>query len=110
MGVELVDVYYQRRLNPSVPVEESRGAMEAHVAEGKVRDLDISEQSVGDLERVLPIHPVTAVQSELSLWTRDYLHDVVPWCAANGTFPGSGSGRLRRPTGSASSTGEASNR
>jgi len=54
------------------------------VAAGKVRSLGISEASVAELERVSPIHRVTAVQSELSLWTRDYLADVVPWCAAHG--------------------------
>jgi aryl-alcohol dehydrogenase-like predicted oxidoreductase len=54
------------------------------VASGKVRFLGISEASVADLDRIARIHPVTAVQSELSLWTRDYLEDVVPWCAANG--------------------------
>ena len=54
------------------------------VAAGKVRWLGISEAKVPELERVARIHPVTAVQSELSLWTRDYLGDVVPWCAGNG--------------------------
>ncbi len=54
------------------------------VAAGKVRFLGISEAKVDELERVSRIHPVTAVQSELSLWTRDYLADVVPWCAAHG--------------------------
>jgi aryl-alcohol dehydrogenase-like predicted oxidoreductase len=53
------------------------------VRSGKVRYLGISEPSVADLERVSRVHPVTAVQSELSLWTRDYLADVVPWCAAH---------------------------
>jgi aryl-alcohol dehydrogenase-like predicted oxidoreductase len=54
------------------------------VADGKVRFLGISEAKVDELERVSRIHPVTAVQSELSLWTRDYLADVVPWCGAHG--------------------------
>jgi aryl-alcohol dehydrogenase-like predicted oxidoreductase len=54
------------------------------VAAGKVRWLGISEATVADLERIHRIHPVTAVQSELSLWTRDYLKDVVPWCGKNG--------------------------
>jgi aryl-alcohol dehydrogenase-like predicted oxidoreductase len=54
------------------------------VAAGKVRFLGISEASVEELERVSRVHPVTAVQSELSLWTRDYLAGVAPWCAAHG--------------------------
>ena len=54
------------------------------VAAGKVRWLGISEATVEDLERIARIHPVTAVQSELSLWTRDYLAGVVPWCAGSG--------------------------
>jgi aryl-alcohol dehydrogenase-like predicted oxidoreductase len=54
------------------------------VAAGKVRSIGLSEVSVGELDRASAIHPVAAVQSELSLWTRDRLADVVPWCRANG--------------------------
>jgi len=84
LGVEVIDLYYLHRIDPKVPVEESWGAMAGLVAAGKVRWLGISEASVSELERVSRIHPVTAVQSELSLWTRDYLSEVVPWCAAHG--------------------------
>jgi aryl-alcohol dehydrogenase-like predicted oxidoreductase len=85
LGIDVIDLYYLHRIDPNVPVEETWRAMAGLVEAGKVRYLGISEPSVADLERVSPIHPVTAVQSELSLWTRDYLGDVVPWCAAHGT-------------------------
>ena len=84
LGLDVIDLYYLHRVDPRVPVEETWGAMAELVAAGKVRSLGISEASVAELERVSRIHPVTAVQSELSLWTRDYLKDVVPWCAARG--------------------------
>jgi len=84
LGVDVIDLYYLHRIDPQTPVEESWGAMAGLVTAGKVRWLGISEPSVEKLEAVARIHPVTAVQSELSLWTRDHLSDVVPWCAANG--------------------------
>jgi len=83
LGVDTIDLYYLHRIDPKVPVEETWGAMAGLVAAGKVRWLGVSEATVADLERMHRIHPVTAVQSELSLWTRDYLGDVVPWCAAH---------------------------
>jgi aryl-alcohol dehydrogenase-like predicted oxidoreductase len=84
LGIDVIDLYYLHRIDPNVPVEETWGAMAGLVAAGKVRQLGISEASVGELERVSRVHPVAAVQSELSLWTRDYLGDVVPWCASRG--------------------------
>lgn len=84
LGIDVIDLYYLHRVDPQVPVEETWGAMGGLVAAGKVRYLGISEASVEELERISRVHPVTAVQSELSLWTRDYLVDVVPWCAAHG--------------------------
>ncbi len=84
LGIDAIDLYYLHRIDPQVPVEETWGAMADLVASGKALALGISEASVAELERVSRIHPVTAVQSELSLWTRDYLSDVVPWCAAHG--------------------------
>jgi len=84
LGIDTIDLYYLHRIDPKVPVEQTWEAMAGLVAAGKVRYLGISEPSVSDLERVSRIHPVTAVQSELSLWTRDYLADVVPWCGAHG--------------------------
>jgi aryl-alcohol dehydrogenase-like predicted oxidoreductase len=84
LGVDLIDLYYLHRIDPEVPLEESWSAMAGLVSAGKVRWLGISEATVADLERVSRVHPVTAVQSELSLWTRDYVAEVVPWCRANG--------------------------
>jgi aryl-alcohol dehydrogenase-like predicted oxidoreductase len=85
LGIDVIDLYYLHRIDPKVPVEETWGAMAELVAQGKVRYLGISEAKPDELDRVARIHPVTAVQSELSLWTRDYLGDVLPWCAAHGT-------------------------
>ena len=84
LGIDTIDIYYLHRIDPKVPVEQTWEAMAGLVAAGKVRYLGISEPSVADLERVSRIHPVTAVQSELSLWTRDYLADVVLWCGVHG--------------------------
>jgi len=85
LGLETIDLYYLHRIDPETPVEETWSAMAGLVAAGKVRWLGISEAKVAELERIRRIHPVTAVQSELSLWTRDYLEDVLPWCETNGT-------------------------
>ena len=84
LGVDVIDLYYLHRVDPATPVEETWAAMAGLVAAGKVRRLGISEPTVGELDRVSRIHPVTAVQSELSLWTLDPLGDVVPWCAEHG--------------------------
>jgi aryl-alcohol dehydrogenase-like predicted oxidoreductase len=85
LGLETIDLYYLHRIDPETPVEETWSAMAGLVASGKVRWLGISEAKVAELDRIQRIHPVTAVQSELSLWTRDYVADVLPWCEANGT-------------------------
>ena len=84
LGVDHVDLYYLHRVDPDVPVEESYGTLAEFVAEGKTRALGICEVDVGTLERVNAIHPISAVQSELSLWTRGPLDEVVPWCEAHG--------------------------
>jgi len=84
LGIDVIDLYYLHRIDPEVPVEETWGAMAELVRAGKVRWLGISEAKVPELDRIAAIHPVTAVQSELSLWTRDHLEDVAPWCAARG--------------------------
>ena len=79
-----VDLYQLHRVDEKVPVEETWGAMADLVSEGKVRYLGLSEVAVDEIEKAHAIHPVTSVQSELSLWTRDPLDAVLPWCAANG--------------------------
>jgi aryl-alcohol dehydrogenase-like predicted oxidoreductase len=78
LGTDRIDLYYQHRVDPNVPIEETVGAMAELVAEGKVRHLGLSEASAGSLERAVAVHPITALQSEWSLWTRDIEADVLP--------------------------------
>jgi len=84
LRTDVIDLYQLHRIDPAVPLEESWGVMAELVQAGKARALGLSEANVDELERARAIHPVASVQSELSLWTRDHLTDVVPWCAANG--------------------------
>ena len=83
LKVDEIDLYYLHRVDPETPLEDTWGAMARLVEAGKVRWLGISEPKVPQLELAHRIHPVTAVQSEMSLWTRDYVGDVAPWCADN---------------------------
>jgi aryl-alcohol dehydrogenase-like predicted oxidoreductase len=71
LGIEQIDLYYQHRIDPQVPVEETVGAMAELVRAGKVRLLGLSEVSAATLRRACAVHPIAAVQSEYSLWTRD---------------------------------------
>ncbi|MGN6235189.1 aldo/keto reductase [Dyella sp.] len=71
LGVDTIDLYYQHRVDPSVPIEETVGAMAELVQAGKVRYLGLSEASGATLERACKVHPIAALQSEFSLWTRD---------------------------------------
>ena len=80
LGVEYIDLYYQHRVDATVPVEETWGAMKELVDAGKVRFLGISEASAGTLARAHAVHPVTAIQSEYSLWTRDPEDGVLDTC------------------------------
>jgi aryl-alcohol dehydrogenase-like predicted oxidoreductase len=84
LQTDCIDLYQLHRVDPTVPLEESWGAMADLVREGKVRALGLSEVSVEQLRRAMAVFPVTAVQSELSLWTRDPVTTVVPWCAEYG--------------------------
>jgi aryl-alcohol dehydrogenase-like predicted oxidoreductase len=84
LRTDVVDLYYLHRVDDHVPLEESWGAMAALVEKGIVRAIGLSEVGLDELERAHAIHPVAAVQSELSLWTRDALDEVVPWCANHG--------------------------
>lgn len=77
LGVDHVDLYYQHRVDPSVPVEETWGALAELVAAGKVRHLGISEAAPATIRRAHQVHPVTAVQTEWSLWSRDVEDDGV---------------------------------
>jgi aryl-alcohol dehydrogenase-like predicted oxidoreductase len=71
LGVEHIDLFYQHRVDPNVPIEETVGAMGELVQEGKVRYLGLSEASAETIRRAHATHPITAVQTEYSLWTRD---------------------------------------
>jgi aryl-alcohol dehydrogenase-like predicted oxidoreductase len=84
MGIETIDLYYQHRVDPKVPIEETVGAMSRLVEEGKVRFLGLSEAAPRTLERASSVHPITALQTEYSLWTRDPEPEVLPTCRALG--------------------------
>ncbi|HYZ17846.1 MAG TPA: aldo/keto reductase [Candidatus Acidoferrum sp.] len=71
LGVDTIDLYYQHRVDPSVPIEETVGAMAALVAVGKVRYLGLSEAAPQTIRRASAVHPIAALQTEYSLWTRD---------------------------------------
>src|SRR5213079_1097488 len=80
LGVEAIDLYYQHRVDRTVPIEETVGAMAELVKAGKVRHLGLCEVSPQTLERAHKVHPITALQSEYSLWTRDPEGDVFDTC------------------------------
>ncbi|WP_371583680.1 aldo/keto reductase [Streptomyces sp. NBC_01314] len=80
LGTDHVDLYYLHRTDPEVPIEESVGALAETVAAGKARAIGLSEVSVEQIKRAQSVHPITAVQSELSLWTRDWMTEVLPYC------------------------------
>ncbi|MGV9630754.1 aldo/keto reductase [Streptomyces sp. NPDC003487] len=80
LGTDHIDLYYQHRVDPNVPIEETVGALGELVAEGKVRYIGLSEASAQTIRRAHAVHPVTAVQSEYSLWSRDVEAEVLPTC------------------------------
>ena len=78
LGTDHIDLYYQHRLDPDTPIEDTVGAMAGLVAEGKIRHIGLSEAWVGTIRRAHAVHPITALQSEYSLWTRDPEQEVLP--------------------------------
>ena len=78
LGIEVIDLYYQHRVDPNTPIEETVGAMAELVKEGKVRYLGLSEASPRTIERAHKVHPITALQTEYSLWTRDVEDEILP--------------------------------
>jgi aryl-alcohol dehydrogenase-like predicted oxidoreductase len=80
LRTDVIDLYQLHRVDPKVPIEESVGEMGRLVSEGKIRFIGLSECTVEELERAQRVHPITSVQSELSLWTRDALMEVLPFC------------------------------
>jgi aryl-alcohol dehydrogenase-like predicted oxidoreductase len=84
LGTEYVDLYQLHRVDPAVPLEETWGAMAETVGAGKARHIGLSEVSVAEIKVAQSVHPVSTVQSELSLWTRDVLAEVLPYCREQG--------------------------
>ncbi|PSL41815.1 aryl-alcohol dehydrogenase-like predicted oxidoreductase [Planomicrobium soli] len=78
LGVNHIDLYYQHRVDPNVPIEETVGAMSDLVKEGKVRFLGLSEAGVETIRKAASIHPITALQTEYSLWSRDVEDEILP--------------------------------
>jgi len=84
LGVDVIDLYYQHRVDPETPIEETVGAMAELVRQGKVRYLGLSEAAPATIRRACAVHPITALQTEYSLWTRDPEAEVLPTCRENG--------------------------
>ena len=80
LGVDIIDLYYSHRIDPNVPVEEMVGAMAELVTAGKVRHLGLSEAGAGSIRKAHAVHPIAAVQTEYSLWSRDVEAEVIPTC------------------------------
>jgi aryl-alcohol dehydrogenase-like predicted oxidoreductase len=80
LGLETIDLYYQHRVDPKVPIEETVGAMARLVEQGKVRYLGLSEAAPQTIRRAHKVHPIAALQTEYSLWTRDPEGEVIPTC------------------------------
>jgi aryl-alcohol dehydrogenase-like predicted oxidoreductase len=105
LGVEVIDLYYQHRVDPQVPIEDTVGAMSELVRAGKVRFLGLSEAAAPTLRRAAAVHPIAALQTEYSLWTRDVEAEILPTCRQLGigfvaySPLGRGflSGRLKQP-------------
>jgi aryl-alcohol dehydrogenase-like predicted oxidoreductase len=80
LGTDYIDLFYQHRVDPAVPIEDTVGAMAALVKEGKVRHLGLSEASAKTLRRAHAVHPISALQSEYSLWERAVEAEILPVC------------------------------
>ena len=83
LGTDHIDLYYQHRVDPKTPIEDTIGALAELVTEGKVRHIGLSEAGVNTIRRAHGVHPITALQSEYSLWTRDQEPEVLPLPAAS---------------------------
>src|SRR5258706_1258502 len=80
LGVDTIDLYYQHRVDPNTPIEETVGAMAQLVREGKIRHIGLSEAPPQTLRRAVKVHPITALQTEYSLWSRDPEDEILPAC------------------------------
>ena len=84
LGIDTIDLFYQHRVDPNVPIEDTVGGMAELVKEGKVRHIGLSEAGPDTVRRAAKIHPITALQSEYSLWERDVETDILGACRENG--------------------------
>jgi len=84
LGVEAIDLYYQHRVDPATPIEETVGALAQLVREGKIRHIGLSEASPQTLRRAVKVHPITALQTEYSLWSREPEDEILATCAELG--------------------------
>jgi aryl-alcohol dehydrogenase-like predicted oxidoreductase len=80
LGMEVIDLYYQHRVDPDVPIEDTVGAMAELVRQGKVRFLGLSEAAPATIRRAAKVHPIAALQTEYSLWSRDPETEIIPTC------------------------------
>ena len=84
LGIDCIDLFYQHRVDPAVPIEDTVGGMADLVKEGKIRHIGLSEAGPETLRRAAKVAPITALQSEYSLWERDVEADILPACRENG--------------------------
>jgi aryl-alcohol dehydrogenase-like predicted oxidoreductase len=84
LKINFIDLYYQHRVDPNTPIEETVGAMSELVREGKVRYLGLSEAGAATIKKAYGVHPITALQTEYSLWTRDVEKEILPACRSLG--------------------------
>lgn len=84
LGIDCLDLYYQHRVDPSIPIEETVGAMADLISEGKIKDIGLSEAGPDTLRRAAAVAPISALQSEYSLWERDIEEEILPTCRALG--------------------------
>ena len=100
LGVDVIDLYYQHRVDPETPIEDTVGAMADLVRQGKVRYLGLSEAAPATIRKACAVHPIAALQTEYSLWTRDPEAEVLPTCRENGVglcgLQSAGQGGLHR--------------
>lgn len=80
LGVDTIDLYYQHRVDPNTPIEETVGAMAELVQAGKVRYLGLSEAAIATIRRAMAVHPISALQTEYSLWSREPESEILPTC------------------------------
>ena len=83
LGVDNIDLYYQHRMDPTVPIEETVGALADQVRAGKIRYIGLSEAAPATIRRAHAVHPITALQTEYSLWSRDPEDEILPTCASS---------------------------